>query len=102
MPPSISPIRTAGPDRRHTDYDTTATVLALGATPVGAKDRDLDLAYLRGRTIGVASMAEAHTLELDAVATLDPDLIIGPADTVVDADGQLWQITPTVDTFTET
>jgi ABC-type Fe3+-citrate transport system substrate-binding protein len=48
------------------------------------------------RIATVASMAEAHTLELDAVATLDPDLIIGLADTVVDADGQLWQIAPTV------
>ncbi|HXF62785.1 MAG TPA: iron-siderophore ABC transporter substrate-binding protein, partial [Caldilineaceae bacterium] len=94
---------TCAPQRVVTlEQGATDAALALGVTPVGAVDPwgDKWYGYLADQVQGVAAVGAETEPNLETIALLDPDLIIGSRlrhEAIYD---QLQQIAPTV--FSET
>lgn len=67
------------------------TLIALGVKPVAAPEADaggseaLGLPYLEGRTEGIESLGKESQINLEKIATLDPQLLIGAGPLVGDA-----------------
>lgn len=75
------------------------SVLALGVTPVGAVGADATsglLSYLQDRTQGVEIVGTIPEPNLEAIAALQPDLILSSKLRHEDIYGQLTGIAPTV------
>lgn len=79
------------------DYDTLGTLLALGVEPVGTTGLEYYGPYLEGIPEGIESLdGEEGLPNLERVALVEPDLIVGPKDAVEPVYDQLSQIAPTV------
>jgi ABC-type Fe3+-hydroxamate transport system substrate-binding protein len=72
-------------------------VLSLGVTPVGMANPNAKApSYLTDRVAGITSVGDTNNLNLEAIAALKPDLILGSQLRVDQLYDQLSQIAPTV------
>lgn len=76
-------------------------MLALGVTPVAAAGDDADgggfvwLPHLEEHLDGVQMLPSRREIDLEAVALIEPDLIVGLSGQIEEVYGQLSQIAPT-------
>jgi iron complex transport system substrate-binding protein len=85
------------------DLGELDSAIALGVTPVGAVKAPVEeglLSYLEEEAAGIELVGEIGEPDLEKIAALDPDLILGSDVRVKDFYDELSAIAPTV--FTET
>lgn len=85
------------------DNGALENLLAMGVTPVGAATVSLDrpfFSHLSDKTNGIQKVGTIDQPNLESIAALKPDLIIGSKDQHEEIHAKLTQIAPTV--FTET